>query len=84
MVDSKSGKQNWDSEFRSIIGEKHRFRIDTLKSALRHPKGIDAIMEQKSTEGNLREFLQSCADRVDELSEIELYALTVVIGITRN
>jgi len=58
--------------------EKVEFRIDTLRAALKHPQGIDLIMEQKSEQDEgLRKCLQEHADRVDELSDIELFVLTM-------
>ncbi len=59
-------------------------RAKILRRALRTPEGIDAIMEHSPSSGlEFRKFLQEQADKVDELSETELWALSIVIGLKR-
>ncbi len=56
-----------------------------MRLALKHPSGIDSIMNGIYVDGkedeSMRKFLEDKVPVVDELSDIELYALSVVIGI---
>lgn len=61
------------------------FRINILRNALQSPEGIDVIMKQKPEEGQkFRDFLNKQAAKIDSLSEIELWALTILVGVSRR
>lgn len=61
------------------------YRINILRCALKSPEGIDAIMKLKPEEGpEFQSFLEQQAAKIDDLSECELWALTILIGIKRK
>jgi hypothetical protein len=66
------------------LDPKYRVRVETLRAALSSPEGIDVIIDLlPDGYSDIRPWLEKQAARVNVLSDEELLAMALVMGIRR-